>query len=354
MSSGTGCATRNEPSKGTKPSAARAPKSPRTLTIEPTARSRRRLAWRRSGTRGDRVLSMIARKRSFCVISHARAVAAERADSARFETAEHDAVVSVAVLRIRRPGRAPAARNQLTPARQAADERQRLPSEQAPISGRVQVEAPRRRARPAPVRNSPRPGAAAAARSSRRRRRSDRRRGPDGRPARPRRRKNETARSAPSAGKARLSCRSISAVHARSRIGAAGEHGHRCGRRAAGPFVAQAATIERKAGEAEPLELAPDAGFEPRQVERLRQRDDVHGVVRMHFAPAHHRRLEQVEPAPHSAPPGLDRGAARPDQALRLDAPMLLDAVPDVRRVHDVGAVDVRPFGQRGRAAAGS
>ena len=32
---------------------------------------------------------------------------------------------------------------------------------------------------------------------------------------------------------------------------------------------------------------------------------DVHRVVRMHFAPAHHRRLEQVEPAFHSAPPGL-------------------------------------------------
>ena len=116
----------------------------------------------------------------------------------------------------------------------------------------------------------------------------------------------KTKRLDPAAGgKAQVELPLHFGLHARPGIGAAGEHRERCLCRTAGPFVALPATVEHEPGEAQALELAPDARFEPRHVERLRQRDHVHRIVRMHFAPAHHRRLKQVEPAFHSAPLGL-------------------------------------------------
>ena len=76
-------------------------------------------------------------------------------------------------------------------------------------------------------------------------------------------------------------------------------------RGAAGPFIAQAAAIETESGKPELLKPPPDVRFEPCRIQRTRHVNNMHGIVRMQLAPPDHCRLEQVEPAFHSAPPGL-------------------------------------------------
>src|SRR6266404_353187 len=82
------------------------------------------------------------------------------------------------------------------------------------------------------------------------------------------------------------------AMEGGERIGATREC--RDGRRrgAAGPFIAQAAAIETESGKPELLELPPDARLEPRPIQRTRHVHNMHGIVRMQFAPPDHCRLE--------------------------------------------------------------
>ena len=73
-----------------------------------------------------------------------RVVPRQRRRFRGLDAGEDDAVVSVAVFRIRGAHRAATARDQMAPARQAPCQRQRLAGEQAPVAGRVQIGTGRR------------------------------------------------------------------------------------------------------------------------------------------------------------------------------------------------------------------
>src|SRR5205807_7836948 len=108
---------------------------------------------------------------------------------------------------------------------------------------------------------------------------------------------------APFGGKREIELPLDFAMEGGERIGATRECRDGRRRAAAGPFIAQAAAIETESGKPELLEPSPDPRLEPRRIHRTRHVNNMHGIVRVHLAPADHCRLEQVQLAFHPAPP---------------------------------------------------
>ena len=114
------------------------------------------------------------------------------------------------------------------------------------------------------------------------------------------------------------------------------------------PCVAPPAPVKIEAGEAELREIERGHAVEARCVQRRAHLHDVNRAVGIQVAPAQHRRLEQIEPHIHLV--RVLRALRCPNIALRFDAPVLLDAEPDVRGVNDVVDIDVH-HGDRRRIA---
>ncbi len=85
----------------------------------------------------------------------------------------------------------------------------------------------------------------------------------------------------------------------RARIGAARQYGWHRERLATAIVEPAARGIQRQVRQAPRLQFLPDRRFETPGIERHRNVDRVHRAVGMQFAPAQHRRLEQVQPAAH-------------------------------------------------------